>query len=295
MISYNLKLIIFAIILGILTLIYNNDCDELYKNINNKNIVLVTTNFRSLAQLSYKPRTNHIHQNSQLREYGNRNEKKYKINIYPNDDTKTIDKIQDLAEKVNTVTTNLNKDKKEKYYREKDAKSNRSSGSIKYLEIQRKLYNNFYVIREMNFDHFSDKSNDNFCECTNKKKLYLKLTPSNKSNDKYLENLKYGCVGGAEVCAVSSMLAGRYGIYAGVSAGGAKLTGDALKLNGLAKAAASFNKAIEVGAFGGAFYPYGIAALVLILIVVVIIILYTWLYRRRRNSWKHEYKKHLCT
>ncbi|SCM18759.1 PIR protein, pseudogene, putative [Plasmodium sp.] len=43
------------------------------------------------------------------------------------------------------------------------------------------------------------------------------------------------------------------------------------------------------------FWSYGIAALVLILIVLVLIILYIWLYRRRKNSWKYEWKKHLCT
>ncbi|ETW51950.1 hypothetical protein PFMALIP_00005 [Plasmodium falciparum MaliPS096_E11] len=43
-----------------------------------------------------------------------------------------------------------------------------------------------------------------------------------------------------------------------------------------------------------AFYPYGIAALVLIILAVTLIILYIWLYRRRKNSWKHECKKHLC-
>ncbi|SOV75770.1 stevor PIR protein, putative [Plasmodium reichenowi] len=43
-----------------------------------------------------------------------------------------------------------------------------------------------------------------------------------------------------------------------------------------------------------AFYPWGIAALVLLILVVVLIILYIWLYRRRKNSWKHECKKHLC-
>ncbi|SOV78708.1 stevor PIR protein, putative [Plasmodium reichenowi] len=44
----------------------------------------------------------------------------------------------------------------------------------------------------------------------------------------------------------------------------------------------------------GAFPPYGIAALVLLILAVVLIILYIWLYRRRKNSYKHECKKHLC-
>ncbi|EWC78629.1 hypothetical protein C923_00691 [Plasmodium falciparum UGT5.1] len=49
-----------------------------------------------------------------------------------------------------------------------------------------------------------------------------------------------------------------------------------------------------VGTATTAFNPYGIAALVLILVAVALIILYIWLYRRRKNSWKHECKKHLC-
>ncbi|ETW30796.1 hypothetical protein PFFCH_01777 [Plasmodium falciparum FCH/4] len=48
------------------------------------------------------------------------------------------------------------------------------------------------------------------------------------------------------------------------------------------------------GAATSAFPPYGIAALVLLILAVLLIILYIWLYRRRKNSWKHECKKHLC-
>ncbi|EWC90560.1 hypothetical protein PFNF54_00607 [Plasmodium falciparum NF54] len=43
-----------------------------------------------------------------------------------------------------------------------------------------------------------------------------------------------------------------------------------------------------------ALQPWGIAALVLLILAVALIILYIWLYKRRKNSWKHECKKHLC-
>ncbi|ETW16360.1 hypothetical protein PFFVO_04617 [Plasmodium falciparum Vietnam Oak-Knoll (FVO)] len=48
------------------------------------------------------------------------------------------------------------------------------------------------------------------------------------------------------------------------------------------------------GAATTTIFPYSIAIYVLIAIIVLLIILYIWLYRRRKNSWKHECKKHLC-
>ncbi|SOV10069.1 stevor PIR protein, putative [Plasmodium gaboni] len=99
MISFNFKLFIFSIVLGALTLLYNNDFDVLYKNLNYENIVLVQTNPRSLAESSYEHRTNQKHKNSELREYQKTKEEQYKKNKYPNEDAKTKQKIPQGTER----------------------------------------------------------------------------------------------------------------------------------------------------------------------------------------------------
>ncbi|SCQ12685.1 PIR protein,putative [Plasmodium sp.] len=296
MITYNFKFIIFSIILGTLTLIYNNDCDSLCKNTKNKNSVELPNNFRSLVELLHEPRTNHIQENIKLREYRNINERKYEKNKYKNDDTKPNDQIPDISEKENNGTQNLEKYKKEKYNKEKNAKLNRFSRSIKYLEMQRKLYNNFYVKPEIYFQNFSDKSNNKSCECK-KNQTYDKLTSSNKVHDKYLDNLKTSCFGAADVCGISTAFVVKCGIGAVKSlpyvktalssTGSGTLTG----INAFNAVIKSFTYSTVVATF----HPYSIAIYIILAIIVVLIILYIWLYRRRKNSWKHECKKHLCT
>ncbi|EUR72629.1 hypothetical protein PFBG_02338 [Plasmodium falciparum 7G8] len=272
MISNNFKLIIFSIILGILTLIYNNVCERLYKNMKYKNIVLVSTNFRSLAELLYEPTKNHIHEINELKEYGNTNETKFKKNKYPNDDAKRKQNVPQVTEKEYAGTPKSMKYKNETCDKGKGAQSISSSRSPICLEMQRKLYNNFYVKPEMDFQNFLNKSNDKFCEYTNKKKMYNQLYIRNKVHNIYLNNLKKVCGGGSGVCTLSSVATG---IIAPVPGSTASASGKAL--------------------FVSTTVPYycGIAALVLIIIAVALIILYIWLYRRRKNSCKHEWNKRL--
>ncbi|SOV74950.1 PIR protein,putative [Plasmodium sp. gorilla clade G3] len=285
MISYNIKFIFFSIILGIITLIYNNDCDTWYNNTKNNNMVFLTTNFRSLGELSCELTSNHIHDSNLLREYGLANEEKYTKNKYSKDDTKRKHKISKVIEKEYTVITNLNKDKKVIYDKHKDTPSNISSSSIKYLEMQRKLYNNFYAKPGTDFKNFSDKSNNKSCECENKTKS------SSKCYGKYIGYLEKGCSRGAGVCAVSAAATANSGCAVGTvaaleatgistgMAGASKLTGFAA-LSALTKAFSSAAKVAE-GAALAASQPYAIGALVLILIAVVLIILYIWLCRKR--------------
>ncbi|ETW43491.1 hypothetical protein PFNF135_02404 [Plasmodium falciparum NF135/5.C10] len=139
------------------------------------------------------------------------NETKYKKNRYPNDDTKRKQKIPEVTEKENTGTTNLKQYRKGTYDNEKDSQSNIYSRSTKYLEIQRKLYNNFYVKPEMDFQYFSDKSNDKSnkcCECLNKKKSYDELSSSTKFHYNYLDNSKKVCAVDVCACFLSSAATG---------------------------------------------------------------------------------------
>ncbi|SOV84409.1 stevor PIR protein,putative [Plasmodium sp.] len=317
MISCILNLILFSIILGKLTLIYNNNCDRLYKNTNNENIVLIRTNFRSLAELSHKLTTNYRHENKELKEYRNTNDRKYKKDKYPKNDVKSKQNVLEVPKNENTRTPNSKKYKKAKYNKEKEAKSNRSSNSIKYLKTQNKHYNNFYEKPEINLEKFTDKSNNKSRECKNKKKSSDKLSSSSKDHDKNLINLETACVGGAYACTVSTVFLGNFGIPAGILAAQAKI---ALELSTSSLTALLndlgvklfFESAIKsalIPAFSSAtnsaasiasaawtgFTPYGIAAIVIILIVVALIILYIYLRKRRKKkSRKNEYKKHLC-
>ncbi|SOV10297.1 stevor PIR protein, putative [Plasmodium sp. gorilla clade G2] len=327
MIFYNFKLIIFTIILGALTLIYNNDCDGLYKNINYRNTTLVATKIRSLGELLHELTTNNKREKCKLREWKDNNETKYKKKQYPNDKAKRKQKIPEVTQKENTRTTNLKIYKNEKYDKEIVAKSNISSRSLKYLEMQRKLYNNFYVTPEIDFQKTSDKLNSKCCESTNKKKSSNKLPLSNKVHDNYLDNLKTGCVGGVGICGISSILAGNSGVAAGATASVAaavetasttiptlatKLTSDiigakfffissletAIKsvaptLSSVANQSGIVSSAASAGT--AAFFTYGMAIVALIAVTIIVILLYIWLRKRRKNSWKHEYKKHLCT
>ncbi|ETW35109.1 hypothetical protein PFTANZ_04192 [Plasmodium falciparum Tanzania (2000708)] len=163
-----------------------------------------------------------------------------------------------------------------------------------------------------NDDNISNKLST--CECTDTNNMKLE---SRKGKDKYLKNLKHRCIGGICSCSVGSAFLTILG-FAFAKAAAMKAVADyaAFKtcmssisifnilgrssmvsafeaISTCVKGATDMAGNVSVGAMA-AFEPYGIAALVLLILVVVIIILYIWLYRRRKNSWKHECKKHLC-
>ncbi|SCQ12722.1 stevor PIR protein,putative [Plasmodium sp.] len=290
MISYNIKLIFFSIILGILNLIYNNDCDQLYKNINYIRIVELPNNFRILGELSYEFTTNHNHKINELRKYKNTNERKYQKNIYPNNHAKRNHKISKGTKKENNGTINSNKYRKGIYDKEKEAKSNRSSPSIKYLEIQRKLYNDFYVKPGTDFKNFSDKSNDKSCDCQ-KNSTSDKLTSSNNVNDDYLENFKKDFPEGAGTCGFGSRITSNSGVVIGTAA--ACVADGAFKAAfGTAEAVAGgkiLSAGIKAVVSGGSTLTVGgvavlCCAFAVIAIIAVLIILYAWLLKRRKNS-----------
>ncbi|KNG74282.1 stevor [Plasmodium falciparum IGH-CR14] len=151
------------------------------------------------------------------------------------------------------------------------------------------------------------------CECTDINGGKLSKT---KGRDKYLKHLKHRCVGGMCSCSIGSAFLTILGLAF------AKATVGALFMKHIPDCASyitifnmfnptTLNVAIQAGgaacahaysdivvpattAAVAAFPPYGIAALVLLILALLIIILYIWLYRRRKNSWKHECKKHIC-
>ncbi|SOV83749.1 PIR protein [Plasmodium reichenowi] len=152
-----------------------------------------------------------------------------------------------------------------------------------------------------------DESDDSsLCECTdiNNGKLAKR-----KGRDKYLKHLKHRCTRAICVCSVGSAFLTMLGF---VLAKAAAITflGDTSKkcisaisifhmFSSESTLAAVTSCSTDLtGTFLGyvsaIFEPCGIAALVLLILAVILIILYIWLYRRRKNSYKHECKKHLC-
>ncbi|CDO61922.1 stevor, partial [Plasmodium reichenowi] len=156
------------------------------------------------------------------------------------------------------------------------------------------------------------------CECTDINNTDL---TKRKGKDKYLKHLKHRCIGGICSCSVGSFLLTMIGLYAAKKAAVAAVVSaytetykicassisslSMLTHNSMTLAMPSGSAAGGVTCFTdlagtistyamGVFEPCGIAALVLLILAVVLIILYIWLYRKRKRSWKHECKKHLC-
>lgn len=164
----------------------------------------------------------------------------------------------------------------------------------------------------------SNDKNNKSCECANNKKSSNKLSLSNKVNDNYLDNLKTRCVGSVGACALSSAATEFAGNVAAASAVKSfiqnkifdavftKLTEalagvSLLSETTIGKATFSISTFSAQESFfaasfaNSAFFSYGITTLFLILIAVIFVLLYIWMRKRRKRSWKHEYKKHLCT
>ncbi|KNG76348.1 stevor [Plasmodium falciparum IGH-CR14] len=165
-----------------------------------------------------------------------------------------------------------------------------------------------------NVDEKSDKSST--CKCTDINNTKLE---SREGKDKYLKHLKEGCTRSICFCSVSSafltLIALAFAKKAAVAAfagynGVYKICASSVSIfnmldgpyiiaalkatTGICSSGLSDLVTPAVTSATAMFEPFGIAALVLLIIAVALIILYIWLYKRRKNSWKHECKKHLC-
>ncbi|ETW31572.1 hypothetical protein PFFCH_00991 [Plasmodium falciparum FCH/4] len=181
--------------------------------------------------------------------------------------------------------------------------------------------NEYYKSNDKNYKNDKNDKNDKnnkSCECANNKKSSNKLSLSNKVNDNYLDNLKTRCVGSVGACALSSAATEFAGnVAAGTAVNSfiqstifdtvlTKLTQALVGVNLLSETAIG-KATFSIGTFSAqdslfaatfansAFFSYGISAVFLILIAVIFVLLYIWMRKRRKRSWKHEYKKHLCT
>ncbi|ETW32473.1 hypothetical protein PFFCH_00093 [Plasmodium falciparum FCH/4] len=292
---YYLKMLLFTFLINTLVLPH-------YENFQNKhyNKILIQNNTqgttiksRLLAQT--KNHNPHYHNDPELKEIIDKmNEEAIKKYQQTHDPYK---QLKEVVEKNGT-----------KYTGGKDAEP-MSTIEKELLETYEEVFGNqSHTLNSGRYPNVDAKSST--YECTDINGVKLAKT---KGRDKYLKHLKHRCIGGICSCTLGSALLTWIGTIAAktaiITSWGETfkncitsisilhmLTHESMSsaLTALGIEACSADLAGATTTATAIFEPCGIAALVLLILAVVLIILYIWLYRRRKNSWKHECKKHLC-
>ncbi|CAG25131.2 stevor [Plasmodium falciparum NF54] len=299
---YYLKMLLFNFLINVLVLPHYENYQNNHYNIRliPNNTYRITIKSRLLAQTQiHNP---HYHNDPELKEIIDKlNEdaiKKYQQTHDP------YEQLQEVVEKNGT-----------KYKGGNDAEP-MSTLEKELLQTYEEVFGNESDMLKSGMNTNVDEKSST-CGCTDINGVKLAKT---KGRDKYLKHLKHRCTRGICFCSVGSALLTMFGLAVAKKAAvdailpvyvaaikkcvsssslfhifhGGSLT-TALKATEACASVAGPDIVIPAtGAAIGAFPPYGIAALVLLILAVLLIILYIWLYRRRKNSWKHECKKHLC-
>ncbi|KOB63539.1 stevor [Plasmodium falciparum HB3] len=298
---YYLKMLLFTFLINTLVLQHyenylNNDYNVSFIQNNTKR---TTIKSRLLAQT--KNHNPHYHNDPELKEIIDKmNEEAIKKYQQTHDPYK---QLKEVVEKNGTKYTGGN-----------DAEP-MSTIEKELLETYEEIFGNESDMLKLGkYKNDDDKSDDSSsCGCTNINNMKLAKT---KGRDKYLKHLKGRCTRGIYISSLTTVILTTIALHTAKAAALAKFVESAKTcasymtiLNMLN--AGNLNTAIQAGgtictsaysdivlpaanAALSAIYPCGIAALVLLILTVVLIILYIWLYRRRKRSWKHECKKHLC-
>ncbi|CDO61923.1 stevor [Plasmodium reichenowi] len=300
---YYVKILLFTILINTLVLPYYENCQNNQYNISliKNNTQGTTIKSRLLAQTQkHNP---HYHNDPELKEIIDKlNDeaiKKYQQTHEP------YEQLKELVEKNGTKLRSghgaepMSTTEKELFetYEEVFGKEN-------HIMLKSGMYPN-------------DEEKYSTCECTDINNTKLEKT---KGKDKYLKHLKHRCIGGICSCSVGSFLLTTFGLYAAKAAAANIVLGycnlESISISvftitntfnpaALSPALLKVIKPSLIGCLGDAvgtatgaattvITGCGIAALVLLILTVVLIILYIWLYKRRKNSLKHECKKHLC-
>ncbi|CDO61555.1 stevor [Plasmodium reichenowi] len=291
--TYYVKMLIFIFLISTLVSPHN----ENFVN-NHYNISLIQNNThrtplksRILAQT--KNHNPHYHNDPELKEIIDKMKgeaiKKYQQTHDP------YEQLKELVEKNGTKLTGAN-DAEPMSVTEKDL-----------LETYEEVFghkNDIMLKSGMYTNDESDKSSSCECPDINNAKLAKR-----KGRDKYLKHLKHRCARGICVCSVGSLFLTMLGFVLTKAAAITLLKDtsencinaisifhmvDSSSIVAAVPSCSGDVVGTVVGYASTIFEPCGIAALVLLILAVVLIILYIWLYRRRKNSLKHECKKHLC-
>ncbi|ETW39379.1 hypothetical protein PFNF135_06243 [Plasmodium falciparum NF135/5.C10] len=292
---YYLKMLLFTFLINTLVLLHNENYLNNHYNVSliQNNTKRTTINSRLLAQAQI--RNPHYHNDPELKEIIDKmNEeaiKKYQ---------KTHDPYKQLKEVVEKNGT--------KYTGGNDVEP-MSTIEKELLETYEEVFGDESDMLKSGMYPNVDAKSSTY-ECTDINNIKLGKA---KGRDKYLKHLKHRCIGGICSCSVLSALLTYIGTVAAKAVIIAKLgeaskncisaiyiinmlTHDSMTLaiKSLSTAGCALDYAGAATTANAIFLPCGITALVLLILAVVFTILYIWLYKRRKNSWKHECKKHLC-
>ncbi|KNG74922.1 stevor [Plasmodium falciparum IGH-CR14] len=294
---YYLNMLLFTFLINTLVLPhYENYLNNHYNvGLIQNNTKRATINSRLLAQT--KNHNPHYHNDPELKEIIDKmNEEAIKKYQQTHDPYK---QLKDVVEKNGT-----------KYTGGKDAEP-MSTLEKELLETYEEMFGNESDMLKSGMSPNVDEKSST-CECTDINGVKLAKT---KGRDKYLKHLKGRCTRGIYFCSVGSALLTLFGLHAAKAVAVAKIFTSAKTCVSSVSIFSLFDKSLmtsalesitgcttgvadmagsAVGYATAVFDPCGITALVLLILAVVLIILYIWLYRRRKNSWKHECKKHLC-
>ncbi|EWC87273.1 hypothetical protein PFNF54_04050 [Plasmodium falciparum NF54] len=302
-------MLLFPFLFNTFLLSQNVNCQN---NLRNKSLINNYTQrkilkSRCLAEIE-RPFNLHYQNDPELKKIIDRlNEEAMKKYQQSND---TYKQLHELLEKKETKSRSRNSEQEmSKIEKELLKIYEKMSGDENHIMQKSDMYTNE--------NHKSNDKNDKSCECINKNSTD-KLSSTNKVHDNYLDNLKTGCIGSVGACALSSAATEFAGnVAAGTAVNSfiqstifdtvlTKLTQALVGVNLLSETAigkatlsigtfSSYDSVIAARFANSAFFSYGISALFLILISVIFVLLYIWLRKRRKRSWTHEYKKHLCT
>ncbi|SOV20376.1 stevor PIR protein, putative [Plasmodium sp. gorilla clade G2] len=299
-------MILFTFLFNTFLLSYNVYFQNNHYNISHipYNTQRTTTKSRVLAEIE-RSKNPHYHNDPELKEIIDKlNEeaiKKYQQTHDP------YEQLQDVVEKNGTKTMSGH------------IAEPMSTIEKELLEIYEEMFGEKY--RTILNPGINCNENDKSCEFTNKENSSTNSFSSNKVHDNYLDNLKTCCVGAVNTCALSSIITGSCGVYFGAAAAktvittyyatplATKLTevlvGIKIFFEALISSATSSMGSVTTAGLSGitnassttwaSFFPYGMAVVALFAVTIIVILLYIWLRKRRKNSWKHDCKKHLCT
>ncbi|ETW52022.1 hypothetical protein PFUGPA_05966 [Plasmodium falciparum Palo Alto/Uganda] len=292
---YYLNMLLFTFLINTLLLPHYEKCRNNHYNISliQNKTKRATINSRLLAQT--KNHNPHYHNDPELKEIIDKmNEeaiKKYQKTHDP------YEQLKELVEKNGTKLTSGH------------GAEPMSTLEKELLETYEEMFGNERNMLKSGMSPNVDEKSS-ACECTDINNAKLAKT---KGRDKYLKHLKGRCTRGIYFCSLGSVILTYIGTTAAKAALIAKFAEvpknciysisifNMLTYESMYSAIQSINVAGCVADLAGEattvsaiFVPCGIAALVLLILTVVLIILYIWLYRRRKRSWKHECKKHLC-
>ncbi|SCM18908.1 PIR protein [Plasmodium sp.] len=292
---YYLKILLFIVLINTLGLPHSENYLNNHYNVSfiQNNTKRTTIKSRLLAQTQI--RNPHYHNDPELKEIIDKmNEEAIKKYQQTHDPYK---QLKDVVEKNGTKYTGGN-----------DVEP-MSTLEKELMETYEEMFGNESDMLKSGMNPNVDEKSST-CECTDINGVKLAKT---KGRDKYLKHLKHRCIGGICSCTLGSALLTWIGTIAAkvaaISIAGSTsknciyamsifhmLSHESMTLaiKSLSTAGCALDYAGAATTANAIFLPCGITALVLLILAVILIILYIWLYRRRKNSWKHECKKHLC-